>query len=187
MELRLGVNRIGRDPNCDFSIAHSTLSGIHCELEVRAEGVLLRDCGSTNGTFVNGDPVQEAWLSRGQEVKLGDVELFVESTEVNVAIPQYDRNHPKPPALLEDGAVACSHHPQEPATYRCTNCKDVMCNHCVRIMRIKGGHPLFLCPSCSNKCEPIPGLVTAAKKKGFFARLADTVKLRFSNPTRTRR
>jgi len=43
---------------------------------------------STNGTFVNGDPVKEAWLASRPDGELGDVELFIESTEVNVAIPQ---------------------------------------------------------------------------------------------------
>ena len=187
LELRLGINRVGRDPNCDFPVVHPTISGVHCEIEVTADGVLLRDCGSTNGTFLNGDPVKEVWLMRGQEIRLGDVELFVESTEVNVAIPQFEHDRPKPPALLEGGLVACSRHAQEPATYRCTNCNDVLCNHCVRIMRIKGGHPLFLCPGCSQKCEPIIAPAGTKKKKGFFASLADTVMVRFSNPTRPRR
>jgi len=186
LELRLGVNRVGRDPNCDFTIAHSTISGIHCEIDVTSEGVLLRDCGSTNGTFINGDPVKEVWLMRGQELRLGDVELFVESTEVNVAIPQYEREKPRPPALLEGGVVACSRHAQQPATYRCPHCQDVLCNHCVRIMRLKGGQPLFLCPTCSQKCEPIVVAAKLTRKKGFFASLADTVKLKFSNPTRKR-
>ena len=86
LELRLGVNRVGRDPDCDFPIIHPTVSTNHCELVVTGVGVMLRDCNSTNGTFLNGDPVREAWLLPGQEVKLGDVELFVESTEVNVAV-----------------------------------------------------------------------------------------------------
>lgn len=184
LELRLGINRVGRDPNCDFPIHHPSVSNIHCEIIVSADGVLLRDCASTNGTFLNGDPVAEAWLMRGQEVRLGEVDLFVESTEVNVAIPKYERERPKPGKMLERGVIACSRHSEEVATYRCTHCKDVMCNHCIRIMRIKGGNPLFLCPSCSNKCEPIVDSGGSKKKKGFFANLADTVKMKFSHPTR---
>ena len=88
LELRLGVNHVGRDPDCDFPIDHPTVSTSHCELVLSNDGVMLRDCDSTNGTFVNGEPVKEAWLLPGQTVHLGDVELFVETTEVNVAIPQ---------------------------------------------------------------------------------------------------
>ena len=50
-------------------------------------------------------------------------------------------------------------------------------------MRIKGGQPLFLCPLCSHKCEPIAVAAPAKKKKGFFGLLADTVKLRFRHPS----
>ena len=79
---------------------------------------MLRDCDSTNGTFVNGDPVKEAWLLPGQTVSLGDVELFVESTEVNVAIPKYEHERPKPPVVLEGGVLLCPRHPQVPVTYK---------------------------------------------------------------------
>ena len=89
LELRMGVNRVGRDPECEFCLDHSTVSSLHCELALSNDGVYLRDCDSTNGTFLNGDPVKEAWLMPGQELRFGDVELFVESTDVNIAIPQY--------------------------------------------------------------------------------------------------
>jgi hypothetical protein len=183
LELRLGVNRVGRDPNCDFPIIHATVSADHCEIVVSADGVLLRDCGSTNGTFLNGDAVKEAWLMRGQEVRLGDVELFVESTEVNVVIPQYERERPKPPTLLEGGMVACNRHPQTPALYKCTHCHDVMCNQCIKIMRIKGGQALFLCPVCSHKCEMIQIPAQEKKKRGIIGFLQDTVRLKFGRRT----
>ena len=165
LELQLGVNRVGRDPDCEICIDHSTVSSVHCELALSNDGVYIHDCNSTNGTFVNGEPVMEAWLDAGQEVRLGDVKLLVESTDINIAIPKFERDRPKPPAILEGGVVACNRRSQEQATYRCTHCKDVMCNHCVRIMRLKGGyHALFLCPLCSNKCEPIVGVAPKKKK-----------------------
>lgn len=182
LELRLGVNHVGRDTDCDFPINHPTVSTCHCELELSAEGVLLRDCDSTNGTFVNGDPVKEAWLLPGQTVNLGDVELFVESTEINIAIPKYERPRPKPPVVLEDGVILCPQHPQVPVTYKCTHCNEVMCNGCVHVIQLQGGLPLFLCPKCSHKCEPVEAVKTEKKKKTFIGFLQDTVKLRFRNP-----
>ena len=182
LELRLGANHVGRDPDCDFPINHPTVSTCHCELELSAEGVLLRDCDSTNGTFVNGDPIKEAWLLPGQTVHLGDVELFVESTEINVAIPKFERPRPKPPVVLEDGVILCPRHPQVPIAYKCTHCNEVLCNSCVHVMQIKGGTPLFLCPLCSHKCEPVDAVKTEKKKKTFIGFLQDTVKLRFRNP-----
>jgi hypothetical protein len=178
-ELRVGVNRVGRDPDSDFPIDHPTVSTCHCELELSGTGVLLRDCGSTNGTFVNGDRVKETWLLPGQSVHLGDVELFVESTEVNVAIPKFERERPKPPVMLEGGVMLCPRHPQMPAIYKCTHCHEVMCESCVHVMQRKGGDPLFLCTLCSHKCEPIEVGVQPKKKKTFIGFLQDTVKLKF--------
>jgi hypothetical protein len=177
LELRLGVNRVGRDPECEFCIEHPTISSIHCELILSSDGVYIRDCDSTNGTFVNGEPVMEAWLDAGQEVRLGDVELSVESTGVSVAIPKFDSERPKPPVVLPDGAMLCPRHPQAQAAYKCTHCGEIMCNGCVHVMRVRGGQPLFLCPLCSRKCEPVHS-APPEKKKGILGFL-DTVKLKF--------
>jgi pSer/pThr/pTyr-binding forkhead associated (FHA) protein len=182
LELRFGANRVGRDPDCDFPIVHSTVSTNHCELILSGEGVLIRDCDSTNGTFVNGDPVKEAWLLPGQMVSLGDVELFVESTEVKVAIPKYERERPKPPVVLEGGEMLCPRHPEVTATYKCTHCNEVMCDSCVHVIQRKGGQPLFLCTLCSHKCEPL-NAARPSRKKTFMGMLQDTVKLWFRNPS----
>jgi hypothetical protein len=179
LELRLGVNRVGRDPDCELFIDHPTISSRHSELALTNDGVYVRDCGSTNGTFINDAPVMEAWLDAGQKLRFGDVELLVESTEANIAIPKYERppQVAPPPVVLADGALSCRRHETVAATYKCTHCKEVMCNACIRVMRRKGGVPLFLCVLCSNKCEPIL-LVQPKKKKGFFGFLQDTVKLK---------
>ncbi len=88
LELRPGVNRIGRDANCDFSIEEDTVSSTHCEIIVAEGGVTVRDCGSTNGTRINnGDPIKEARLFPGQTLQLGYVELFVENTDVKIPTP----------------------------------------------------------------------------------------------------
>jgi FHA domain-containing protein len=182
LELRLGVNRVGRDPGCEFCIDHPTVSSVHCEIALSNDGVYIRDCDSTNGTFVNGERVMEKWIDAGNEVRLGDVELLVESTDANVAIPKFDRERPKPPVFLPAGMVACSRHAQAQATFKCTNtnCLDVMCDGCVRVMRIKGGQPVFLCPKCSHKCERIQ--IAQPKKKKGFSSFLDTVKLKFGFP-----
>jgi pSer/pThr/pTyr-binding forkhead associated (FHA) protein len=180
LELRPGINRVGRSPDSDFLINHPTISTNHAEIILSADGVLLRDCHSTNGTFVNGDPVKEARLLQGQTVTLGDVELFVESTEANVVIPEYERPRPKPPVVLPSGGMICPRHTQAVAKYKCTHCSEIMCSECVHVLRRKGGTPLFLCPLCSHKCEAIQG-VGEKKKKSFVEFLQETVKLRFKH------
>ena len=178
LELRLGVNQVGRGEQNDFLIEHPTVSTQHCELIVSNEGVVLHDCDSTNGSFVNGKPVSEVWLEAGNEVRIGDVELFVESTAVNIYIPVIEREIPRPPVVLPDGALLCPRHPETVAVFQCTNCREIMCGHCVRMMRIHGGKPLFLCCVCHQKCERIGGEKVAAKR-GFFSRLQETVRLKF--------
>ena len=179
LELRLGVNRVGRDPKSDFALNHPTISTHHCELLLSADGVVLHDCDSTNGSFVNEQPVREVWLEPGHCVRLGDVELSVESTEANVFVPNIERaTPPLPPVVLADGAMLCPRHPEQQATFKCTNCSEIMCSGCVRMMRIKGGKPLFLCRTCHQKCDRLSGDANKVKKS-FFGMLQETVRLKF--------
>ena len=76
LELNLGLNRFGRHPDSHFPINHQTISVFHAEILLSADGVLLRDCGSTNGTFVNEQQVQEVMLLPGQTIRLGDVKCY---------------------------------------------------------------------------------------------------------------
>ena len=183
VELRLGVNRVGRDPKSDFPLRHFSVSSQHCELMLSHDGVVLHDCGSTNGSFVNGQRVAEdVWLEPGQAVQLGDVELSVESTDAPISIPTIQRDAPAPPpVVLASGELLCSRHPEKPVTFKCTHCREVMCTSCVRMMRIHGGKPLFLCCLCHNKVERI-GADESKSKKGFLGFLQDTVRLKFGNP-----
>ncbi|MGD0251312.1 MAG: FHA domain-containing protein [Verrucomicrobiota bacterium] len=180
LELRFGVNHIGRDLDCDFSIAHPTVSALHCELVLSNDGVLIHDCDSTNGTFVNGEPIEEAWLRAGQTVQLGEVKLFVENTDIAIAIPQYEHERPKPPVVLPGGVMLCARHPQLQVSHKCTHCGEVMCANCVHMVRLQGGRPLVLCPLCSHPCELI-SVVVPPKKKPVLQALHRTVKLRLAH------
>src|ERR1039457_4544334 len=157
IDLRLGINRVGRSADADFQINHPTISSIHCELVLRESGVLLRDLESTNGTFLNEKRVLETELSAGQTLRLGDVELFVENTDVTVAIPKFaNTDLPAPPVVQADGVMVCPRHVHAPVTHQCTYCKEVMCFSCVHRLRRKGGQKtLLLCPVCSGTVEVI--------------------------------
>ncbi|HEY0935194.1 MAG TPA: FHA domain-containing protein, partial [Trebonia sp.] len=62
---------IGRDASCDLAIADVSVSRRHAQLERTAEGWLLSDLESTNGTRVNG------WRVRGQvPLRPGDLVSF---------------------------------------------------------------------------------------------------------------
>ena len=184
MALHLGVNRVGRSPDNEFQLEHSTISTHHCEFIVSVDGIVLHDCHSTNGTFVNDQPVREVWLEARQVVRLGSVELLVESTEVNIAIPVIERTVAPPPEALPAGGIVCPRHPQYLATFDCPHCRELMCSGCVRIIRIKGGKPHYLCIKCHNPCERIEVEQQSVKKKGFLGFLQDTVRLKFGGRPR---
>jgi len=181
IELHLGLNRLGRSPENDFQIRHSSVSAFHCEVDLAADRVSVRDCGSTNGTFVGGEQVQEVdqtQLRAGQTLCLGQVELFVESTDARVAIPRFDVPRPAPPVVLADGSLVCPRHPGATVTHQCTHCREVMCDACVHRLRRRGGKMLKLCPLCSHDCVALGG--EPKKKKSMRAFFNKTVKLLFS-------
>jgi pSer/pThr/pTyr-binding forkhead associated (FHA) protein len=177
IELKLGVNRFGRSPQSDFMINHSTLSFHHCEIALRDGGVFLRDCDSTNGTFLDGEQIKEAQLQAGQTLHMGEVEIFVENVDVKVAIPKIEVQVAAPPVVRSDGSMNCRRHPGVRATHQCTHCLEVLCDDCVTKLRRRGGKTLKLCRLCSHHCVPIGG--EKKKKRSFFGLLNKTVKMPF--------
>ncbi|HEY4465004.1 MAG TPA: DUF1707 and FHA domain-containing protein [Streptosporangiaceae bacterium] len=70
---------IGREPDCDLLIGDLTVSRKHARLERAAEGWLLTDLGSTNGTRLNGWRIREpVRLRAGDRVAFGSA-VFVMS------------------------------------------------------------------------------------------------------------
>lgn len=73
-ELVRPVHTIGRDPQCDISIDHTSLSRQHAKLLVSESTVMVSDMGSRNGTWVDGERVHgEVQLAHGAELKCGQI------------------------------------------------------------------------------------------------------------------
>ena len=70
-ELQTPVTLLGRGTDCDLRLVDPGVSRHHAELRVEDSQVVLVDLGSTNGTFVNGQPVRRVVLSDGTHVTLG--------------------------------------------------------------------------------------------------------------------
>jgi Nif-specific regulatory protein len=70
-----GEATIGRSPSNAIQISGTQISRVHARLLPRDGGYLLRDEGSRNGTFVNGERVQERSLARGDALQIGNVVL----------------------------------------------------------------------------------------------------------------
>ena len=74
-ELTAPVTMLGRGTDCDLRLVDPGVSRHHAELRVEDDEVVLVDLGSTNGTFVNGEPVRRVSLTDGTRVTLGRTTL----------------------------------------------------------------------------------------------------------------
>jgi pSer/pThr/pTyr-binding forkhead associated (FHA) protein len=63
--------RLGRSPDNDVILRDPATSGHHARLERRGEVFWVVDLGSTNGTFVNGEAIQERQLNNGDRLTVG--------------------------------------------------------------------------------------------------------------------
>jgi len=79
------VLQVGRTEWADFTLAHDgRMSGVHFALETDNASCSIRDLGSTNGTWVNGQPLAERKLLKsGDEVRAGET-LFTVRVEGEV-------------------------------------------------------------------------------------------------------
>src|SRR5262249_974728 len=116
VELAGNVATVGRDPSSDLVLNDPKCSRRHAVIEAGAEGVIIRDSGSANGIYVNGNKTERSRIRDGDQVKLGDVvvTLLPEAIESTMVMdeselpPEADaaaredpthRNRTAPPAL----------------------------------------------------------------------------------------
>lgn len=85
------ITKIGKKENNDFVISDTTVSRNHLSLEYTSDTFLLRDMDSTNGTYVNGTRVKEAYLVPGDRIKIGNTTLEFVAFEEKVKIEPSDK------------------------------------------------------------------------------------------------
>jgi len=79
---------IGRDPDCDLTLEHPTVSANHALVTRKGTSVSIKDLDSTNGTLVGGGPVRgEQWLRDHAVFEIGAFQLEL--------IPPPGRREPK--------------------------------------------------------------------------------------------
>ena len=88
-----GTVRIGAMDDNDLVITDETVSRYHCRIVQEEGGYLLCDLGSTNGTFVNGVRVREAFLNSGSTIGLGQSEVQFFASQEKVEIIPSAKNH----------------------------------------------------------------------------------------------
>lgn len=77
-ELKVEKTTVGRLDDNTFCIPEASVSSHHCELYIRGKDLVIKDLGSTNGTFIAGQQVTEGTLKAGQILRLGNVQMRFE-------------------------------------------------------------------------------------------------------------
>jgi two-component system response regulator GlrR len=89
-----GLVRIGTAADNEVALDDEFMSTHHAELELGEQGFLLRDLGSTNGTWLGGFRIREAYVAPGALLVLGKTALRLAADgtyEVALASPQGTR------------------------------------------------------------------------------------------------
>lgn len=67
---------VGRDPASDIFLNDMTVSRAHATIERSEDVITVRDSGSLNGTYLNGEVVDAARLSNGDVLQIGTFQML---------------------------------------------------------------------------------------------------------------
>jgi len=111
--LKEGKTLLGRQEDCPIKIPSAQISRHHCEITAGGSGIRIRDLGSSNGTFVNGQRVEEAPLHEGDVLAIGPM-LFVMQIDGQPA--QIDPEALSQRVRSASASAAAKHKPAPPST-----------------------------------------------------------------------
>ena len=80
---------LGRGDSADIRIHHRTVSRAHCRFWSEQGVSYVEDCGSSNGTFVNGEKIQKCKLSGGETIIVGKFQLLVSKTNLLTSTAEF--------------------------------------------------------------------------------------------------
>jgi DNA-binding NtrC family response regulator len=87
-----GVARVGSAAGSQLFLADPTVSRIHCELRLGPDCVVVKDCGSTNGTYVEGVRLREGDVMPGASIRVGNSVFRIESRDTPSFVLLSDRD-----------------------------------------------------------------------------------------------
>jgi pSer/pThr/pTyr-binding forkhead associated (FHA) protein len=109
---------MGRGEDCHLRTANSYVSHRHCELQTDGEKITIRDCQSTNGTFINSEKISsEVELHEGDRLKIGSLTFVVCQEEkvseaassgdspISDSEPTPEPNPPQEPRKVDEDAI----------------------------------------------------------------------------------
>ncbi len=74
-----GVTVMGRHSECHICLNSEGISRKHAQITVDSDGLTIKDLDSSNGTYVNGEKIEELLLKVGDEVKLDDLRFLIQT------------------------------------------------------------------------------------------------------------
>jgi pSer/pThr/pTyr-binding forkhead associated (FHA) protein len=95
---------IGRREDCDLRIPLGEISRKHCRLVRDGDALRLEDLGSSNGTFHNGERIQEVTLNPGDSIQIGPV-VFVVQID---GVPADEELQPVEPQATTENELAAA-------------------------------------------------------------------------------
>ncbi len=108
LQLHEDVTTLGRSSSCTIVIPVLTVSRVHARIELQHDRYMLFNTESANGTFVNGQPIEQGHrLSTGDVIWLGseDVTLHFSDPEETLVV---SRNTPPPQLAIDESARTVS-------------------------------------------------------------------------------
>ncbi|MCC7351380.1 MAG: FHA domain-containing protein [Phycisphaerales bacterium] len=91
------VTVIGRREDCDLRIPLGEVSRKHCRLIKDGQNLRIEDLGSSNGTFCNGERIQESAVGPGDSIRIGSVAFIV---QIDGQPPEDEISAPAAPASV---------------------------------------------------------------------------------------
>jgi FHA domain len=104
-----GDSIVGRAPHCTIRVQDHRISNEHASLRWRSDAWLVRDLGSTNGTWLNGGALRlgvDHRLKQGDELAFGAKELLWRLEDDGAPQPMLCSLDGEEPCVMVDGVIA---------------------------------------------------------------------------------
>jgi DNA-binding NtrC family response regulator len=86
-----GIARVGAASGNHLRLGDPTVSRVHCEVRVRSDAIVVKDCGSKNGTYVEGVRVKEGEVRPGALVRVGASAFRIDDVGGGAFLPVSER------------------------------------------------------------------------------------------------
>lgn len=96
-----GTTTIGRHSECDICVNSDGISRKHVQISEHPDGLIIKDLGSSNGTFVNGDQIEEQVLKFGDEIRLDNIRFLIQSPGMQDEPEPKKKNKTNPSAATQ--------------------------------------------------------------------------------------